>query len=79
MGNEQGGGGGKRKKQTVEDQLFDASFEMKQQAKMLEREAMKLQQNEQKEKAKIQAVSLHQNSFLQELKKGNVEFAKVYA
>ena len=40
MGNEQGGG--KRKKDPA-DQLFDAAFEMKQQAKMLEREAAKVQ------------------------------------
>jgi hypothetical protein len=43
MGNEQGKGGGKRSKKP-EDQLFDAAFEMKQQAKMLEREANKVQQ-----------------------------------
>lgn len=53
MGNEQGGG--KRKK--PEDQLFDAAFEMKQQAKMLEREANKVQQQEAKEKAKVLTVS----------------------
>ena len=54
MGNEQGGG--KRKKKP-EDQLFDAAFEMKHQAKMLEREAQKVQQNEAREKAKVVAVS----------------------
>ena len=42
---------------------------MKQQAKMLEREAAKVQQQEAKERQKI----------LTELKKGNLEFAKVYA
>ena len=51
MGNEQGKGGkGKRK---AEDQLFDAAFEMKQQAKMLEREAAKVQQQEAKERQKV--------------------------
>ena len=40
MGNEQG----KKKNKNPGEELFDASFEMKQQAKMLEREAMKVQQ-----------------------------------
>ena len=40
MGNEQGKGGKKRK--SAEDQLFDASFEMKMQAKQLEKEAAKV-------------------------------------
>ena len=57
MGNEQGGGHKKGKKKP-EDQLFDAAFEMKQQAKMLEREAAKVQQQEAKEKAKILTVRL---------------------
>ena len=47
MGNDQGGG---KKKKNPGDELFDASFEMKQQAKMLEREAAKVQQQEQKER-----------------------------
>jgi hypothetical protein len=56
MGNEPGKGG-KRKGKKAEDQLFDAAFEMKHQAKMLDREAQKVQQNEAKEKAKAVAVS----------------------
>ena len=39
MGNDQG----TKKKKDPGEELFDASFEMKQQAKMLEREAMKVQ------------------------------------
>ncbi|CDW81719.1 charged multivesicular body protein 1a [Stylonychia lemnae] len=66
MGNEGSKKGGRKR---PEDQLFDAAFEMRQQARMLEREAQKVQQQEVKEKAKIAA----------ELKKGNVEFAKIYA
>ena len=54
MGNDQGGG---KKKKNPGDELFDASFEMKQQAKMLEREAAKVQQQEQKERQKILTVS----------------------
>ena len=54
MGNDQGGG---KKKKNPGDELFDASFEMKQQAKALEREAAKVQQQEQKERQKILNVS----------------------
>ena len=54
MGNDQGGG---KKKKNPGDELFDASFEMKQQAKTLEREAAKVQQQEQKERQKILSVS----------------------
>ena len=54
MGNDQAGG---KKKKNPGDELFDASFEMKQQAKTLEREAAKVQQQEQKERQKILAVS----------------------
>ncbi len=57
------------KKKSNNEQLFEASFEMKQQAKMLEREASKVMKNAEKERSKVAA----------ELKKGNVEFAKVYA
>ena len=52
MGNE-----GSKKKDPM-DQLFDASFEMRQQAKMLEKEAAKVRAGEKKEKLKIQAVKL---------------------
>ncbi len=48
MGNE----GGKGKKSN-EDQLFDAAFEMRSQAKQLEKEAGRVFQQEQREKAKI--------------------------
>eukprot|EP00350_Pseudokeronopsis_sp_OXSARD2_P005088 CAMPEP_0170542434 /NCGR_PEP_ID=MMETSP0211-20121228/1858_1 /TAXON_ID=311385 /ORGANISM="Pseudokeronopsis sp., Strain OXSARD2" /LENGTH=66 /DNA_ID=CAMNT_0010845491 /DNA_START=8 /DNA_END=208 /DNA_ORIENTATION=- len=61
--------GNEKSKKSSQDMLFDASFEMKQQAKMLEKEAAKIQANEKRERQKVAA----------ELKKGNVEFAKVYA
>lgn len=38
---------------TMEDQLFEASFEMKSQAKQLEREAQKVLKGEQMERKKI--------------------------
>lgn len=53
MGNEESHG--KRKKRP-EDALFDAAFEMKSQAKQLEREAQKVQQKEAIERKKIVAV-----------------------
>ena len=52
MGNE----GSKGKK--PEDELFDAAFEMKMQAKQLEKEAAKISAQEGREKQKIAAVSL---------------------
>ena len=52
MGNE--GGKGKKK---AEDQLFDAAFEMRQQAKMLEKESQKVFQQEQRERAKVAQVT----------------------
>ena len=52
MGNE----GGKGKK--TEDQLFDAAFEMRSQAKMLEKESQKVFQQEARERAKVAQVSL---------------------
>ena len=55
MGNE----GGKGKK--AEDQLFDAAFEMRQQAKMLEKEAQRVFQQEQREKAKVAQVNCSYN------------------
>ncbi len=39
MGNEQGGG---KKSKKAEDQLFDAAFDIKQQAKQLEKEAARV-------------------------------------
>ena len=53
MGNE----GGKGKK--AEDQLFDAAFEMRQQAKMLEKESQKVFQQEARDRAKVAQVSLN--------------------
>ena len=76
MGNENS------KKKDPGEQLFDAAFEMKQQSKMLEKEAAKIRQNEAKERTKIVNVRnqmLCQNVIAQELKKGNMEFAKLYA
>ena len=52
MGNE----GGKGKK--AEDQLFDAAFEMRQQAKMLEKESQKVFQQEARDRAKVAQVSI---------------------
>ena len=56
MGNE----GGKGKK--AEDQLFDAAFEMRQQAKMLEKESQKVFQQEARDRAKVAQVSI--NNFI---------------
>eukprot|EP00347_Sterkiella_histriomuscorum_P018037 403347029 len=66
MGNE-GSKGSRGKK--VEDQLFDAAFEMRQQSKMLEKESQKIMQKEAQEKQKI----------AQALKKNDLESAKIYA
>ncbi len=48
--------GNDHKKKDPMDQLFDASFEMKQHAKMLEKEAKKVESQATREKAKVQAV-----------------------
>lgn len=60
MGNDQGGKKGKK----AEDQLFDAAFEMRSQAKQLEREAAKVTQSENKEKAKILVVRVNSDHIL---------------
>ena len=41
------------KKKSSEDQLFEASFEMKQLSKQLEKEAAKIRANENRERQKI--------------------------
>ncbi len=55
MGNENS-----KKGRKPEDDLFDAAFEMKMQAKSLEKEAAKVQAQEQRERTKVQNVSIHQ-------------------